>query len=71
MLLPKLGGSWLLPPRDFSHPRVTLWITTAFHLDTPDEKDLPPIQIADIFSGLPSLFLTTSGSVKLNHGYSE
>jgi hypothetical protein len=19
MLLPKLGGSWLLPPRDFSH----------------------------------------------------
>ena len=36
MLLPKLGGSWLLPPRDFPHQlRVTLWITTAIHLDTP------------------------------------
>jgi hypothetical protein len=36
MLLPKLGGFWLLPPRDFPHQmRVTLWITTAIHLDTP------------------------------------
>jgi len=27
---------WLLPPRDFPHlVRVTLWITTAIHLDTP------------------------------------
>src|SRR5262245_16169862 len=32
---PSLGGSWLLPPRDFpQQPRVTLWITTAIHLDT-------------------------------------
>jgi hypothetical protein len=37
MLLPKLGGSWLLPPWDFPHQmRVTLWITTAIHLDTPN-----------------------------------
>src|SRR3990170_3625000 len=37
MLLPKLGGSRLLPPWDFPHlyVRVTLWTTTAFHLDTP------------------------------------
>jgi hypothetical protein len=37
MLLLKLGGSWLLPPWDFPHlyVRVTLWITTAVHLDTP------------------------------------
>ena len=37
MLLPKLGGFWLLPPRDFPHSqvKVTLWITTAIHLDTP------------------------------------
>jgi hypothetical protein len=34
-MLLKLGGFWLLPPRDFPHQlRVTLWITTAFHLDT-------------------------------------
>ena len=27
---------WLLPPRDFPHlARVTLWIATAIHLDTP------------------------------------
>jgi hypothetical protein len=38
MLLPKLGGSWLLPPQDFSPKRVTLWITTAIHLDTPKLK---------------------------------
>jgi len=38
MLLPKLGGSRLLPPWDFPHlyVRVTLWTTTAFHLDTPN-----------------------------------
>ena len=41
MLLPKLGGFWLLPPRDFSHVRVTLWITTAFHLDTPKLRHDP------------------------------
>jgi hypothetical protein len=36
MLLLKLAGFWLLPPRDFSQQmRVTLWITTAIHLDTP------------------------------------
>jgi len=30
----KLGGSWLLPPWDFPHQmRVTLWITTAIHLN--------------------------------------
>jgi len=41
MLLPKLGGFWLLPPRDFPHfMRVTLWITTAVHLDTLKGKDL-------------------------------
>jgi len=35
MLLPKLGGLWLFPPWDFPHQmRVTLWITTAIHLDT-------------------------------------
>jgi len=29
------GGIWLFPPWDFPHQmRVTLWITTAFHLDT-------------------------------------
>ena len=39
MLLLKLGGFWLLPPRDFPHAvRVTLWITTAIHLDTPKVK---------------------------------
>ena len=40
MLLPKLGGSRLLPPWDFPHlyVRVTLWTTTAFHLDTPNNK---------------------------------
>ena len=40
MLLPKLGGSRLLPPWDFPHlyVRVTLWTTTAFHLDTPNRK---------------------------------
>jgi hypothetical protein len=45
MLLPKLGGFWLLPPRDFPHQmRVTLWITTAIHLDTPIRKpDLRPL----------------------------
>jgi hypothetical protein len=43
MPLPVLGGSWLLPPRDFSQPmRVTLWITTAIHLDTLKSKDLTP-----------------------------
>jgi hypothetical protein len=37
MLLSKLGGSWLLPPRDFAlQLSVTLWITTAIHLDTPN-----------------------------------
>jgi len=37
MLLPKLGGFWLLPPRDFPQQtlKVTLWITTTIHLDTP------------------------------------
>jgi catechol-2,3-dioxygenase len=36
MLLPKLGGFWLLPPWDSSQQsmRVTLWITTAIHLGT-------------------------------------
>ena len=44
MLLPKLGGFWLLPPRDFSHHlRVTLWITTAIHLDTPIGKPDPTL----------------------------
>jgi len=48
MLLPKLGGFWLLPPRDFPHQmRVTLWITTAIHLDTPIFK---PDPIAAIFT---------------------
>ena len=43
MLLLKLGGFWLLPPRDFPHAvRVTLWITTAIHLDTPRIKDPDP-----------------------------
>ena len=42
MLLPKLGGSRLLPPWDFPHlyVRVTLWTTTAFHLDTPNYQSL-------------------------------
>src|SRR5439155_905772 len=40
MLLLKLGGFWRLPPRDFPHAvRVTLWITTAIHLDTPEVND--------------------------------
>jgi len=44
MLLPKLGGSRLLPPWDFPHlyVRVTLWTTTAFHLDTPKKQSLTP-----------------------------
>jgi hypothetical protein len=42
MLLLKLGGFWLVPPRDFPHSlRVTLWITTAIHLDTPKVKTRP------------------------------
>src|SRR3989304_4282207 len=45
MLLPKLGGLWLLPPWDFPHQmRVTLWITTAIHLDTPRVKIRPHLQ---------------------------
>ena len=53
MLLPKLGGSWLLPPRDFPHQlRVTLWITTAIHLDTrirmPDTSGLHPEEMAKV-----------------------
>ena len=42
MLLPVLGGFWLLPPRDFPQfLRVTLWITTAIHLDTPESRLAP------------------------------
>jgi len=43
MLLPKLGGLWPFPPWDFPHQmRVTLWITTAIHLDAPKSGlDLP------------------------------
>ncbi len=41
----QLGGSWLLPPRDFPHHlRVTLWITTAIHLDTPILDPDPPLR---------------------------
>ena len=43
MLLSKLGGFWLLPPRDFPHKMgVTLWTTTAIHVDTP-KSGLDPI----------------------------
>src|SRR3989338_69863 len=42
---------WLLPPRDFpQNMRVTLWITTAIHLDTPRYKTRPR------FSRLPPLY---------------
>ena len=54
MLLPKLGGLWLFPPWDFPHQmRVTLWTTTAFHLDTPilrpdPELDDPELDRTDL-----------------------
>ena len=57
MLLPKLGGSWLLPPWDFPHlyVRVTLWITTAVHLDTQNRKfDTGPVNAdSNLFSAAP------------------
>jgi hypothetical protein len=41
---------WLLPPRDFPHQlKVTLWTTTAIHLDTPRKKFSDPI--FDLISG--------------------
>jgi hypothetical protein len=55
MPLPVLGGLWLLPPWDFSQPmRVTLWITTAIHLDTPRSKTDPagPALISLFMSGV-------------------